>query len=116
MVFQRGSFRAHDTNLVAQVHALYALQIPFYLGNVLLSRLLSSLLATKITMWAAGINLVLNIVLDVVLIRIMGVAGIALATSCASVITFAFVSYHTIRILRRRAASLPDPSQESEVV
>ena len=116
ILFQRGSFRAHDTNLVAQVHALYALQIPFYLGNVLLSRLLSSLLATKITMWAAGINLALNIVLDVLFIRVMGVSGIALATSCASMVTFGFVFYHAIRILRTRAASFPDPSQGSEGV
>jgi putative peptidoglycan lipid II flippase len=107
ILFERGSFRARDTNLVAHVHALYTLQIPFYLGNVLLSRLLSSLLATKITMWAAAINLALNIVLDILLIRVMGVSGIALATACGSMVTFGFVSYHTIKILRTRAASSP---------
>jgi putative peptidoglycan lipid II flippase len=105
IVFQRGSFRAHDTVLVSQIQALYALQIPFYIGNVLVSRLLSSLLASRITMWAAAINLGLNIVLDVLLIRLMGVPGIALATSFASLFTFCFVSFHAIRILRQRAAA-----------
>lgn len=103
LLFQRGSFRARDTQLVAHVQALYALQIPFYLGNVLISRLLSSLLASRVILWAAAINLTLNIVLDVLFIRVMGVPGIALATSCASLITFCFVAYHAVRLLRQKA-------------
>jgi putative peptidoglycan lipid II flippase len=105
IVFQRGSFGAGNTALVARVHALYALQIPFYLGNIILGRLLSSLLATYVTMWAAAINLVLNIVLDVLFIRVMGVPGIALATAFASLITFCFFSYYSVKILRERALS-----------
>lgn len=104
-VFQRGSFRAKDTQLVAQIQALYALQIPFYLGNVLFSRLLSSLLASQITMWAAALNVGVNVILDVLFIKMMGVPGIALATSCASLLTFCFLFYHTVKILRRRSAA-----------
>ena len=104
ILFQRGSFRAKDTHLVAQVQALYALQIPFYAGNILVSRLLSSLLATHVTMWAAAVNLALNIVLDILFIRVMGVAGIALAASCAGLVTFCFLSYHAVGILRERAS------------
>jgi len=103
VLFQRGSFQARDTELVAHVQALYALQIPFYLGNILISRLLFSLLASRVTLWAAAINLTLNIVLDVLFIRVMGVAGIALATSCASLVTFCFVAYHSVRLLRENA-------------
>ena len=113
LLFQRGSFRARDTQLVSHVQALYALQIPFYLGNVLISRLLSSLLASKITLWAAAVNLGLNIVLDVVFIRLMGVRGIALATSCASLVTFCFVAYHSIKLLRAKAS---DSSQRANTV
>jgi putative peptidoglycan lipid II flippase len=112
-LFQRGSFRARDTNFVAHVHALYALQIPFYLGNVLLTRLLSSLLAMHITMWAAAVNLGLNVALDILFIRVLGVPGIALATSCASLVTFGFVLYHAIKILRARAASFPAVSDKN---
>lgn len=105
VVFQRGSFRAKDTQLVSQIQALYALQIPFYLGNVLVSRLLSSFLVSQITMWAAALNLVLNIALDVIFIKIMGVPGIALATSCASLFTFCFLSYQAVKILKQRAGA-----------
>lgn len=107
ILFQRGSFGASDTNLVAHVQALYALQIPFYLGNVLLSRLLSSLLATQITMWAAAITLALNIVLDILFIRVMGLPGIALAAGCAGLITFGFLFYHSVKLLRQNARA-PD--------
>jgi len=107
LLFQRGSFRARDTQLVAHVQALYALQIPFYLGNVLLSRLLSSFLANRVTLWAAAINLTLNIVLDILFIKMMGVAGIALATSCASLITFVFVSYHAVKLMRHNSREGP---------
>jgi putative peptidoglycan lipid II flippase len=103
LLFQRGSFRARDTQLVAHVQALYALQIPFYLGNVVMSRLLSSFLASQVTLWAAAINLTLNVVLDILFIKMIGVPGIALATSCASLITFCFVSYHTVKLLRHNA-------------
>jgi putative peptidoglycan lipid II flippase len=102
-VFERGSFRAKDTHLVAQIQALYALQIPFYLANVLVSRLLSSFLASQITMWAAMLNVLFNVILDIGFIKIMGVPGIALATSCASLFTFCFLLYHTLKILKARA-------------
>lgn len=104
-VFQRGSFRAKDTQLVSQIQALYALQIPFYLGNVLVSRLLSSFLVSQITMWAAALNLVLNIALDIIFIKMMGVPGIALATSCTSMFTFCFLSYQAVKILKQRAGA-----------
>ena len=103
LLFQRGSFRSHDTQLVAHVQALYALQIPFYLGNVVVGRLLSSLLASQVTLWAAAVNLIFNVLLDILFIKLIGVPGIALATSCASLVTFCFVSYHAIRLLRRNA-------------
>jgi putative peptidoglycan lipid II flippase len=101
-VFERGSFRAKDTHLVAQVQALYALQIPFYLGTILVSRLLGSLLASHILVWGAFLNLLLTVVLDVILIRHMGISGLALATSCATLVTFCFLGYYAIKTLRDR--------------
>ncbi len=102
LVFQRGSFRARDTILVAHVHAFYVFQIPFSIGNVLVTRLLTSLLASRIILWAAAMSLVLNIVLDLLFMRLLGVAGIALASSCASLVVLCFLFYYTQRLLRQR--------------
>jgi len=104
-LYQRGSFGAADTQLVARVQAFYALQIPFFVANAVVARLLTSLLAARFNMWAAVINLVLNVVLNLLLVAPYGVAGIALATSSASVASLFFLSYHLLRILRRREAS-----------
>jgi putative peptidoglycan lipid II flippase len=102
VIYQRGLFTLKDTYLVANVQGFYVLQIPFLVGNILVARLLASLLATHITMWAAAINLVLTVVLDLLFIRLMGVSGIALAATCASLLTFLFVLSQSLRILGKR--------------
>ena len=102
LIYERGSFRARDTQIVAQVHALYALQIPFYLGTVLIGRFLGSLLASHVLVWAAVINVSLNILLDILLIKPLGVSGLALASGCASLITFCFLSYVSLREVNAR--------------
>ncbi len=103
-LFERGSFTGKDTRLVAIILVLYALQIPFGIASVLVARLLVSLFAAHIVMWAAVINLALNIVLNILFIKVLGVAGIALSTSCALVVTFCFTSYHAVRLLRAHSA------------
>jgi putative peptidoglycan lipid II flippase len=102
LIYERGSFRARDTQIVAQVHAFYALQVPFYLGTVLIGRFLGSLLASHLLVWAAVINVSLNILLDILLIKPLGVSGLALASGCASLITFCFLSYVSLKEVNAR--------------
>jgi putative peptidoglycan lipid II flippase len=101
-LFQRGSFVARDTVVVAEIQAFYALQIPFYLANVLATRLISSLLTNYLLLWSAAIYLTTSIILNLLLIKPLGVAGIALSTSCASLINFIFLLYCLRWILRER--------------
>jgi putative peptidoglycan lipid II flippase len=102
VLFQRGSFAARDTIVVAEIQAFYALQIPFYLANVLATRLISSLLTNYLLMWSAAIYLTTSIILNLLLIKPLGVAGIALSTSCASLVNFIFLSYCLKRLLKER--------------
>jgi putative peptidoglycan lipid II flippase len=102
-LYQRGSFTPLDTQLVSQVQALYVLQVPLAVATGLIARLLSALLAAQVILWAAAINFVLNFILNILFIRQMGVAGIALSTSCAALVTFCFMSYHSARILRKHS-------------
>lgn len=80
-VYERGSFTPLDTAAVAPVQALLALQIPFYVSGIVLVRLASALGAAGVLIWISLGNTILNAVLNLVLIRYMGLAGIALATS-----------------------------------
>jgi hypothetical protein len=76
-----GSFTVADTTLVADVQALLALQTPFYVAGIILVRLVTALGSTRDLTWISLVNTLLNVVLNLVLIRYMGLPGIALATS-----------------------------------
>jgi putative peptidoglycan lipid II flippase len=103
VVYERGSFTAADTEVVATVQALLALQVPFYVAGIVLVRLVAALGATTVLTWISLSNTLLNAVLNLVLIRYMGVAGIALATSVMYLASFTMlILYVTRRHTARR--------------
>jgi putative peptidoglycan lipid II flippase len=104
LLFQRGAFTAADTALVSRVQICYAIQIPFYIGTILFVRFLSSAMRNHVLLWTSGICLVLDILLNLALMRIWGVAGIALATSLVYVTSFVLVSAYSGRLLARKCA------------
>ncbi|HTV53486.1 MAG TPA: lipid II flippase MurJ [Terriglobia bacterium] len=81
ILFEHGRFSAADTAAVSRVEAFLALQIPFYAMAVLGVRLLNVLRKNHYIMVITAVNAVLNLVLNYVLMKLMGVAGIALSTS-----------------------------------
>lgn len=99
-LFQRGMFCAGDTHVVASIQALYALQIPFYVAGILVVRMISSMRANHILMWGAAINLAVNVLLNYLFMKTIGVAGIALSTSCVYLISFSFLFYSWRRLWR----------------
>lgn len=101
VIFERGAFTTTDTVLVASVQAMATLQIPFYVLGILLVRLLSSMKANHILMAGTAISFVINIILDYVLKELMGVAGIALATSIVYACSLAFLAVMLHRRLAR---------------
>ncbi|HEY6487962.1 MAG: lipid II flippase MurJ [Terracidiphilus sp.] len=102
LAFQHGSFAAHDTDVVAPVLAMYALQIPFFAASRVPYRLILALRRTDIIFVCGLLNLGMDIVLNLVLMRFFGVAGIALATSLWSIGTFFFLSIAAHRLLCAR--------------
>jgi putative peptidoglycan lipid II flippase len=102
ILFERGAFTASDTTEVAQVQAMYVLQVGFFLCGVFFVRLISAMKGNAILMLCAMISLPLNVFLNYVLMRYMGVSGIALSTSLVYVFSSVFVSLASYRILRGR--------------
>lgn len=96
---QHGAFAARDTRVVAPVLAMYAIQIPFFVVSRVFYRFIVAMRRTDLVFYCGGLNLVLDIVLNLVLMRCMGVAGIALATSLWTVSTCAFLWYWARRLL-----------------
>jgi putative peptidoglycan lipid II flippase len=103
LVFQRGQFSAEDSAVVAGVHAAFALQIPFYVMNVLLLRVVAALRANHLIFQGAAINLAVKVVANLVLMQIWGVVGIALATTLVYIASFGFL-YWRLRAMSARPA------------
>ena len=99
--FQHGAFQARDTEVVARTLAMYAIQIPFFVTSRVYYRFLVAMLRTDLVLACGAINLCLDIVLNLVLMRRLGVAGNALATSLWTVSTFLFLRYWAKRLLAR---------------
>ena len=103
IALQHGAFGPRDTAVVTPVLAMYALQIPFYVTGRVLNRFLVAMRRTDLIFYCGALNLVLDIVLNLILMRWFGVAGIALATSLWTVSSFLFLWYWTWRVLPKAA-------------
>jgi putative peptidoglycan lipid II flippase len=99
LAFERGAFAKRDTAVVATVMAMYAIQIPFFVVSRVFYRFIVSMRRTDLALYCGVVNLFLDIVLNVVLMRWLGVAGIALATSLWTVSTFFFLWYWAWKLL-----------------
>jgi len=97
--FQHGAFGSQDTAVVTPVLAMYALQIPFFASSRVFYRFLVAMRRTDLIFYCGLLNLALDIVLNLVLMRWFGVAGIALATSLWTVSSFLFLFYWTRKLL-----------------
>ncbi|MEA5571827.1 murein biosynthesis integral membrane protein MurJ [Calothrix sp. UHCC 0171] len=101
ILFQRGAFTAQETNLVAHILSAYALQIPFYIALIFIVKLLTSLCLNSILMWVSVYNLIINIALNYLFMKWVGIQGIALSTSCVILFSFVFLLVASIRHLRK---------------
>jgi putative peptidoglycan lipid II flippase len=101
LMFERGAFSASDVTAVASVQRLYLLQLPFYALSILFVRLISAMKANHILLWGTVITFVLNITLDYVLMKWLGVPGIALATSLVYMVTLAYLMTLTFYVWKR---------------
>jgi len=99
LTFQHGVFGPSDTALVTPVLAMYAIQIPFFVSSRVFYRFLVAMRRTDLIFYCGALNLALDIVLNLILMRSFGVAGIALATSLWTVSTFFFLWYWTWKLL-----------------
>jgi putative peptidoglycan lipid II flippase len=78
---------------------MYAIQIPFFVSSRVFYRFLIAMRRSDLIFYCGALNLVLDVLLNLLLMRWYGVAGIALATSLWTVSTFLFLWYWTRKLL-----------------
>lgn len=100
VVFQRGAFDAGSTSLTAGVFALYSAALFFAAGSTVLGNVFYGYGNTKTPMNISIAALVINVVLNLLLIRLWGVNGLALATSLSAIVTFFIYMKATGRYLK----------------
>ena len=104
MLYERGQFGTEETGLVAWIQSMFLLQVPFYTLTILFVRMISSLQANHALLWGTVLSFVINISLNFVLMRTMGVAGIALSTSIVYAVLALFLGTVLWRKLRAMTA------------
>ena len=92
-IFQRGAFDESSVQMTSISLTFYSLGVIFYGMRDILNRAFYSLKDTKIPMINGAIGMIINIVLNLILVRFMGIGGLALSTSvsafaCAMLLMF----------------------------
>ncbi len=100
LLFERGAFTAEAVVAAGQVQSCLALQIPFYILNMIGIRVLSALGSNRTLLRIAALNLAINIVGDYVLMQWYGVNGIAISTAIVYLVA-ATVTFIAIRVKLR---------------
>jgi putative peptidoglycan lipid II flippase len=88
LFFQNGAFTINDSENVSSVLIMFSLQIPFYLLDIILVRLLTAFNLNVFNITSSSISVLLNVFCNYIFIEKYGVAGIALSTSIVVFISF----------------------------
>lgn len=86
LLYVRGKFGDTEVIRVSKIQTVYLLQIPFFLTGVLGWRLLNSLGENRKLVYIAALAFVTNLVADMLLIPVWGLAGVAWGTNLAYVV------------------------------
>ncbi|MCL2212274.1 MAG: murein biosynthesis integral membrane protein MurJ [Oscillospiraceae bacterium] len=96
IVYERGEFGAAETLLTGNIFFFMAASMLFISCTTLLNNAFFSIKDTKTPLISGIVSVVFNIGLNIVLVRYMEAAGLALATTVASAVGF-FVSFALFR-------------------
>lgn len=88
LLFQRGAFGATDVVIVSDLVFYFALQIPFYVTNVLIAKIFLALQTPRVILFGSAVNLVIYVTATYLLSVRFGLVGMAIATSLTYVCSF----------------------------
>lgn len=96
-LFGRGAFDSNSVKMTSSAFFFYSVGLSFVAIRELLSRYYYAYGNTKTPMLNAAIGVVFNIVFNILLSKLMGVGGLALATSISALVTSVLLVYDAKR-------------------
>lgn len=102
LIFEHGRFTAADTAATALALRYYAIGLVGYSIVRIVSPAFYALHLSRIPVIASCVSVVVNIIVNIVLVRVMGFAGLALGTSIAAIVNAAI----QVVLLRRHLGGL----------
>ncbi|MDB9961274.1 MATE family efflux transporter [Oceanihabitans sp.] len=81
LCFERDQFTPEDTKVVANIQRMFLLGLPFTICGNIIVRFLTSINKNAFMAYISFTTVILNIILDIVLMKLYGVMGIALCTA-----------------------------------
>jgi putative peptidoglycan lipid II flippase len=106
LLYQRGAFNAADTRIVTQLMNIFALQLPFYWSGISGGMLVCALSLNSFFVVQGIILVAVNFVGSLLLMRVIGVHGLALSTVIVGFAGFAMlqgflIKYGHVELSRR---------------
>jgi putative peptidoglycan lipid II flippase len=89
LIFEHGKFTSADTTATARALQLYAIGLVGYSIVRIVSPTFYALHRSRIPVIASMASVIVNVILNIVLVRVMGFAGLALGTSVAAMVNAA---------------------------
>lgn len=87
---ERNKFTHEDTLKVSSIQKILLANVPFYLCTLIMVKFLTSINKNKFMAKISFINLIVNIILNIILIKHYGVFGLALSTTFVLIISSGF--------------------------
>jgi putative peptidoglycan lipid II flippase len=97
LVFERGNFTAHSTEIVSIALFWFAFSLPFGGLNLLMTRVFFAVQRPWIPTRLAGLNMVVDIIVSIGLYKPFGIAGLIIGTVAANAV-MAALQFHRLRI------------------
>ena len=94
--FERNEFTKEDTKIVANIQRMFLIGLPFAICGNIIVRFLTSINKNSFMAYVSFATVILNIILDIIFMKLYGVIGIALCTACTQIIRcLIFLKYTT---------------------
>ena len=105
LFFERNEFTAEDTAVVANIQKIILIYLPFRICGMLLISFLTSINKNNYQAYVTLISVILNIILDIILIKYFGVFGIAIATTVITIVRDTVLFLFTLKQRRLSLAA-----------